>query len=61
VKQPRRGDLTVCFGCGEALQYDRRLRLVKIGAAQISALDPDEHAALQQMQNAIRSFLEAES
>jgi hypothetical protein len=43
------------------LQYDRRLRLVKIGAAQISALDPDEHAALQQMQNAIRSFLEAES
>ena len=56
---PNPGDFGVCFGCGEALQYDRRLRLVKISAAQIAALDPDERAELQQVQNAVRSFLAA--
>jgi hypothetical protein len=60
VPNPRRGDLTACFGCGEALKYDRRLRLVKISAAELVALAPDERSALQEVQNAVRSFLAAE-
>jgi hypothetical protein len=53
--------MTVCFGCGEALQYDRRLRPVKISAAQIAALDPDERAELQKVQDAVRTFLAREA
>jgi hypothetical protein len=60
VPKPVPGDMTICFGCGEALQFDRRLRLTKITAAEIAALDPDERAELQQTQAAVRSFLAAE-
>lgn len=55
--RPSPGDLSVCLGCGEALQYDRRLRLVRISAAELAALNPDEREALREVQEAVRSFL----
>jgi len=51
----------VCFGCGEALTFDRRLRLQRISAAELAALHPDEAAELRQTQHAVRSFLEAKT
>lgn len=57
VPRPKRFDLTVCFGCGEVLQFDRRLRLQRITANELAALTPDEAADLRQTQTAIREFL----
>lgn len=57
VPPPNPGDFGICFGCGETLVFDRRLRLRKITAAEVSALDPDEAAELRQTQQAIRAFL----
>jgi hypothetical protein len=57
VPLPEPDDLTVCFGCGEALQFDAKLRLRKMTAAELAALAPDEAAELRQTQQAIRKFL----
>jgi len=54
---PKPADLTVCFGCGEALTFDRRLRLQRISAAELAALHPDEAAELRKTQHAVRAFL----
>jgi hypothetical protein len=59
--RPEPGDLTVCFGCGEALQFGPRLAMQKITAAQLAALEPDEAAELQRMQVVVRAFLAQQS
>jgi hypothetical protein len=55
---PKPGDLSVCFGCGEALQFDRRLRLAKITAAELAALGRREAAEFHRVQREVRRFLE---
>lgn len=57
VTNPSAGDLTVCFGCGESLQFDDRLRLKRISATELAALDPEEAADLNKTQAVIRAFL----
>jgi len=47
----------VCFGCGETLRFDGKLRLRKMTLAELAALAPEEAADLQQTQQAIRKFL----
>lgn len=60
VPRPCPGDLSVCFGCGEALQFDRRLRLTTITAAELAALHPEEREKLTATQGHIRRFLARE-
>jgi hypothetical protein len=55
--QPQPDDLVVCFGCGEALKFDRRLRLVRVSAAELAALEPDVAAEFMQTQSVVRAFL----
>lgn len=57
VPKPTVGDLALCFGCGEVLQFGRRLRLQRITAAEITALDPETAADLRQTQTLVRAFL----
>lgn len=54
---PEPGDMSVCIGCGEVLQFDERLRLVPMKASQIAALLPDEAAELRKVQTVVRAFL----
>jgi hypothetical protein len=58
---PKSGDLTVCFGCGLVLAFDRRLRPQRIAASVLAALVPEEAAKLREVQEAVRSFLAAEA
>jgi hypothetical protein len=58
--QPSEGDLSVCFGCGETLRFDGKLRLRKMTLAEMAALAPEEAADLQQTQQAVRKFLASE-
>lgn len=54
---PRPDDLTICFGCGEALTFDRGLRLRAIRASELAGLTPEEAADLRRVQSAVRAFL----
>jgi hypothetical protein len=54
---PSEGDLTVCFGCGEALRFDAELLLRKITAAELAALDPEEAAVFCETQTKVRRFI----
>ena len=51
------GDLVVCFGCAEIMQFGADLRMKKMTMAEIAALSPEELADMKQTQDAIRSFL----
>jgi hypothetical protein len=57
IPQPQPGDFSVCFGCGEVLTYDRRLRLQRVAASTLAAMEPEEAANLRETQEAVRSFL----
>jgi hypothetical protein len=54
--RPRLGDLAVCFGCTEVMQFGKE-RFEKLSAAEFAALDWNELAEVTQSQNAIRAFL----
>lgn len=54
--KPRKGDMAVCFDCGEVAQFDRKLRLVKIPASLLAELNPEEAADLKRTQSSIRAF-----
>ena len=54
------GDLTVCFGCGEALTFDATLHLTKITARARATLSRAEQRDLRNIQTAIRKFLASE-
>ena len=58
--RPKPGDLSVCFGCGEVLQFTKRLRVAKMTAAELAALREDEAAPLRATQALIRRFLAAQ-
>jgi hypothetical protein len=55
--KPTPGDLSVCFGCGAALQFDKRLRVTKLTLREIARLHPDERADLERTQRNVREFL----
>jgi hypothetical protein len=55
---PKPRDLTVCFGCGEVLQFDTRLHLEKISAIELAELEPQEADSLKRVQSLIRLYLE---
>ena len=54
---PRPGDLTVCVGCGAALQFGPKLRLLPLAARELAALEPDERADLQATQAHVRAAI----
>lgn len=54
---PREGDMTVCIGCGAVLQFNARLRLEAMTAAELSALDPEEAADLDRTRRAVLRHL----
>jgi hypothetical protein len=54
------GDMSVCFGCGEVMQFDADFRLQKMSAAEIAALTPEEAADLKKTQEMIRAHLRGE-
>ena len=56
----KEGDMSVCFGCTEVMQFDADMRLKKMTAAEIATLSPDEAADLRQTQDAIRAYLRNE-
>ena len=57
----REGDMAVCFGCAEVMQFDADMRLIKMTAAEIAAaLSPEEAADLIETQDAIRAYLKGE-
>jgi hypothetical protein len=56
---PNEGDLSVCFGCGEVLTFDARLRLQRISPAVLAKFHPEEAAQLRQTQSRVRAFLAA--
>jgi hypothetical protein len=53
---PKPGDLSVCFGCGEVLQFDQHLRQHQLTARELVRLDPDEAALLRRLQSTVRLF-----
>jgi hypothetical protein len=58
--KPVEGDLSICLGCGEVSQFDRRSRLRPVTASILADLDPDEAADLLKTQKAVRAFLASE-
>lgn len=55
--RPRRGDMSVCIGCGELLRFDRKLRLVRMPATAIAALPEDDAQELAKVQLAVRMLI----
>lgn len=54
---PEPNDLTVCFGCGEILEFTHNLHLRKTTASTIASLPSDLALKLRMTQLAIRQFL----
>ena len=58
--EPKEADVTVCFGCGELLQFDAELRLLRLPARELASLEPAVKAELRRTQKAVRAFLAQE-
>ena len=57
VPPPSKGDLAVCFGCGELMQFGDDGGMEKMTPDEIVDLDVDERAEIFQIQGALRAFL----
>jgi hypothetical protein len=49
--------MTVCIGCGEILEFDRKMRLKKITLARLIGLEAEYGAKLRETQRHVRRFL----
>lgn len=57
LPRPRPGDLSVCIGCGEVVQFGPRLSFKRVPARVLANLLPDEAAELRYVQINVRAFL----
>lgn len=60
VPPPSKGDMAVCFGCAEIMQFGDGLTMEKMSADELAALSLDEMADIRKTQGAIRAFLNGE-
>jgi hypothetical protein len=60
VPPPKKGDMAVCFGCAEILQFGDDLKIEKMTAEELAALSFDEMADIRKVQGALRAFLQSE-
>jgi hypothetical protein len=56
-RAPRPGDLSVCIGCGEVVQFGARLELQRAPVRVLIRLKPRERAELRKAQSAVRAML----
>lgn len=59
-QRPRPGDLAVCIGCGEAVQFGPRLKLRRVPLRVLALLLPDEKEDLIKVQSHVRALLAAQ-
>ena len=60
VPPPSKGDMAVCFGCAEIMQFGDGMTMEKMSADELAALSFDEIADIRKTQGAIRAILEQE-
>jgi hypothetical protein len=60
LPKPAPGDLSVCIGCGEAVQFGPKLSLKRVPPRVLALLLPEERADLDHVQSQVRAMLASE-